>query len=576
MTSTTDPKPPSQAPEMDPAGRLATLLRAADELAHRNELQAALQRYGSVLAAVPAHPHALLGAAFVLYSSENLTLASKYLRRALAAAPAVAGAWTLMASLRRKWAETAGAAIAAWRAVALDPGSVPRLAALGEALIGAYEADPKAAGGFALYEKALAFLDRANALDPNAVNQVLMAGYHVAIGDLDGALSYYDAYCRKSGLLDDRGGPEAYRLVPRATAQAIGHTAALDVYVKMRTLGWRPPHEMKLVAAQGYVANRHYVDYWRPYVTIVDDPAEIALLEASRQPSDCAIGGLVVRGKTGLLSKMAAAAHAQWEREGRPPLLQVSEEDRKRGRSVLRAWGMGDEDWFVGLHVRESGFHESGGRADPHIHRNASIASFDAAIDNILARGGWIIRLGDPSMTPIRPRDRVIDYALGSKKSEWMDVFLCGSCRFFLGGASGLQLVPYTFGVPCAVANASPMGQRPVASADIFVPKLYWSKRETRQLTFAESTAPPLGHTSQVGVFEARGIELIENTPEDIAALVEEMLDRLEGTLAYTEEDERLQAQFRTETGPHSAWGTNSRIGRSFLRRHANLLKVHT
>ena len=68
-------------------------------------------------------------------------------------------------------------------------------------------------------------------------------------------------------------------------------------------------------------------------------------------------------------------------------------------------------------------------------------------------------------MTPLAPSDRIVDYALSAEKSPWMDVFLCARGRFFLGGASGLQLVPLTFGVPCAVANAAPMGSRPAASA---------------------------------------------------------------------------------------------------------------
>ena len=44
--------------------------------------------------------------------------------------------------------------------------------------------------------------------------------------------------------------------------------------------------------------------------------------------------------------------------------------------------------------------------------------------------------------------------------------------------------------------------------------------------------------------FEENGIELIENTPEEIAAAVLEMEARLNGRWETTEEDEELQKRF--------------------------------
>src|SRR5256885_8476241 len=59
------------------------------------------------------------------------------------------------------------------------------------------------------------------------------------------------------------------------------------------------------------------------------------------------------------------------------------------------------------------------------------------AVQEITRRGGWVVRLGDPTMEPFPPTPAVIDYAHSRLKSPATDVFLCGACRFFIGVASG-------------------------------------------------------------------------------------------------------------------------------------------
>ncbi|MBI3497184.1 MAG: TIGR04372 family glycosyltransferase [Proteobacteria bacterium] len=491
----------------------------------------------------------------------------------MASAPDMPGAWHLLSTLGVAMIDPRAVAQAAWRAVAIDSNFAAGHINLGKALIALYETNPDLPGVFALHEKGLAALDRALRLDPDCLGYSYMAALHAAAGNPETTRTLYDEHFRRTGLLTETVVPGGFRIIPREVTRAIGNLALIDFYIKMLLLGWRPPHTVKAIAPPGKVANMHYLRCWRRYLIVIDDPKEIAEVEPHYRRGDCGIGGLVVQGRTRLFPEAAAAAQVQWEAERRPPLLDLDEEDAVRGEAVLREMGLGANDWFVGLHVRESGFHRDIGRNSPMVYRNASIDRFGPAIEAIAKRGGWVIRMGDPSMTPLGSHERVIDYAVGPRKSEWMDVFLCARGRFFLGSASGMHMVPATFGVPCAIANAAPMGSRPVFAADIFIPKLYWSKLEGRYLGFVESTAPPLGHAAHAGLFETRGVELVENTPEEIEGLVAEMLDRLDGSAGYSAEDEMLQARFRAETAPFSAWGTNSRIGRDFLRFHAALLE---
>ena len=70
------------------------------------------------------------------------------------------------------------------------------------------------------------------------------------------------------------------------------------------------------------------------------------------------------------------------------------------------------------------------------------------------------------------------------------------------------------------------------------------------------------------------GIEPIENTPEEILALAQEMNMRLDKTWVTRDEDEELQSRYRDLYPPgHSAYGFPSRIGTEFLRKNNSLLE---
>jgi hypothetical protein len=74
--------------------------------------------------------------------------------------------------------------------------------------------------------------------------------------------------------------------------------------------------------------------------------------------------------------------------------------------------------------------------------------------------------------------------------------------------------------------------------------------------------------------FKLAGIELVNNTPEDIKELAIEQFERTGNPdFSYSDEDEALQIRFRALYKPgHYSYGSASRIGRSFLTRYQHLL----
>jgi putative glycosyltransferase (TIGR04372 family) len=394
-------------------------------------------------------------------------------------------------------------------------------------------------------------------------------------GDFDAALSIY---CRKQQL--QRHFAETFRLddanilyLPDDWVRNIGHMALLDFWVKMKHLGWRSWQHLLLLAPPKATANPAYLDHWRRHFTVITDPYLIRALA----PFASALGNRVASvlqlpdGQEKYFCEGMGVIQEQWEARGHKPLLELSQAERQRGREGLARLGVPEGAWFVCLHVRSAGFHKEG-EGLHQAHRNADIHSYLPAVRHIIARGGWVIRLGDKSMEPLPPLQGLIDYAHSPCKNSAMDVFLCGACRFFIGVASGLSHLPTTFGVPCVltnwVSNAFPV----YSAKDLFIPKLTWSDAENRLLRFDEALEPEVRKLSYCGLkLLERDLRAVDNTPEEIMELVDEMFEVLDGAAQYTAADGQMQEVFRRLAVGYGLVGF-SRLGRAFLRKYAHLL----
>jgi putative glycosyltransferase (TIGR04372 family) len=306
----------------------------------------------------------------------------------------------------------------------------------------------------------------------------------------------------------------------------IGTLAHLDAYVKIGLLDWRPPQQSILTAYPGAVGNPFYLGLWRKYFKIEDDP--VRLKNLLRDILVFKEYHLVteLKDKVDIFPRQAAVVQREWERQGRGPLLKLDEETRQRGWDYLATLGMKPGSWFVAMHVRENGY--KAGEHDRCV-RNAHIAAYLPAIKKIVDEGGWVIRCGDPKMRPLPKMDHVYDYAFSPERRDWLDIFFASQCRFMIGTQSGLSHVADTFGVPTLYTNWVCWGFPPWYGTNLFLAKTFWSRPMKRALTVAEILQNKLGCCENPDVFDARQIELIDNTPEDLEAGVVQMLDETRG-----------------------------------------------
>jgi len=267
-----------------------------------------------------------------------------------------------------------------------------------------------------------------------------------------------------------------------------------------------------------------------------------------------------------------------------PPVLSFTGEEEERGKRLLAQMGIGEKDWFICFHSRDSAFNAQdkffttqGSYASTN-YRDSDVKNYLKAAEYIAEQGGFAIRMGSIVAGPL-PNDRhprIIDYA-ADFRSDFMDIYLPAHCKFFLGNTSGMFVVSTSFSVPVIEANVVPLCEGPFIKGDLFIPKKLYSKDKKRFLTFKEifdSFNPDdLSPFCKAETYRKRNLEVIENTANEILAVTKEMYKQLTGNLIYSEEDEFLQDSFRSKIHPNlPIHGIPARIGTDFLRENRALL----
>ena len=371
-----------------------------------------------------------------------------------------------------------------------------------------------------------------------------------------------------------RGEPPVHLLEPhRLICSVFGEMAArLDLYLKARELGFFDRAEPILLADPGLVPNPCLLDHWRQHIRVVTEPEEVRAAAEAYRDNRIYLDYLTLPdGRTFRRDLAHAAVQAQWEAEQRPPLLRLDPEIRERGRVALERLGMPADAWFACLHVREHGFYAETAAWNRNRFRNADVRSYFPAIQAVTRRGGWVVRIGDQTMTPLPGSPQVIDLATTATRQDWLDIYCIAASRFMIATTSGPHNVADPFGVPVVGTNWFALGYWPLSENDLFIHKRLVRQGSCEPLTLSQALEPPLLGAWEPMIYARRGIDVIDNTPAEIREVVEEMLDRLDGKATESREETEAKETFRRLADPYGV-GWRSRIGKAFLRRHPELL----
>lgn len=257
--------------------------------------------------------------------------------------------------------------------------------------------------------------------------------------------------------------------------------------------------------------------------------------------------------------------------------LSFTPEEEHLGRRKLLELGVRDGSSFVCFHARDQAYLdaiEPGRNWDYHDYRDSSIHNYIPAAEKLVHRGYYAIRMGaivKEPLTTLNPG--IIDYATKGR-TDFLDIYLSAKCQFFICSATGMYSIPMIFRRPIVYVNYIPLEYVPTwGRSDLFIPKKLFLLKENRFMSFREIIESGVGRFLKREEYEHLGLEIHDNTPEEITAVTIEMDERLKGIWQTTEEDEELLRRFRSLFKPGELHAKIvSRIGAEFLRQNRKLL----
>ena len=236
------------------------------------------------------------------------------------------------------------------------------------------------------------------------------------------------------------------------------------------------------------------------------------------------------------------------------------------------------ESEFICFHARCSSYLDSvfpRRNWSYHNYRDSNIHNYLQAAEKLAERGYYLIRMGASVSEKINlDNPKIIDYASNGMRSEFEDIYLTANCKFYIGSPSGISIAPELFKRPIVHVNwlHLPNIYTWLNNSLIIFKKLYL-RDENRLLTFSELIHSDVGIFDNSQEYIDRGVEVIENTSNEILDVVIEMDERLNGKWESTDEDEELQKSFWNLFGTYKIKSPDLRIGAEFLKQNKNLLK---
>lgn len=357
----------------------------------------------------------------------------------------------------------------------------------------------------------------------------------------------------------------------------IGHlTSNTEVFLRSLQLGMIKDDPALRFFFSGPPANKAMLDLYRRQIRVVDHPLLIRFFLLIRPSLE----------KTPFLGElpMTNVEFKQWSLGKKS--LSFSSLDHEKAKVELEKMGIGPNDWWVCFHSRDSAYMQSyydqndmkGVSTTNYQYRDTSIENYLPAAEFITQMGGYAVRIGFPADNPLETKNKkIIDYSF-RYRSDFMDVYLSANCRFFIGNTSGLFVITSAFDIPVAGANFIPLPHTPLAHRDLFIPKILKDKKTGEILSYQRCRERGLlGWLEDNQFYIDQGIEILENSGEDILELTKEMYEQIQspnGKFEDSPEQLIYKEKILKETpGFGEDYKYSARIANSFVRNHKHLFE---
>jgi putative glycosyltransferase (TIGR04372 family) len=225
------------------------------------------------------------------------------------------------------------------------------------------------------------------------------------------------------------------------------------------------------------------------------------------------------------------------------------EKEDEVAKAWLREFGWIDGEPFICLAVRDSKYlaersvvFEDGLNANAyHNYRDGDIDDYVPAVQSLLEKGYWVIRMGKSCFKQMPSLPRVIDYPFVENQNDLLDIWLSANCDFFISTGLGIDSVASSFRRPQVFVNALPIAMLRSNFNSIWAPKHLTWKDSGKYLTLREHWI----HRYQDGMeYEQAGILVVDLTSDEITNIILEREQRNAGIWIDSDEDLLRQKKF--------------------------------
>ena len=272
--------------------------------------------------------------------------------------------------------------------------------------------------------------------------------------------------------------------------------------------------------------------------------------------------------------------------------IEYSAEEQETGRNILERLGCKEKEYYC-FFSRNNDYHgvyynDAGERAkNITTKRNSAIEDFLFASKMLFQAGIKAVRVGALDFRKIES-ETIIDYT-NTVRSEFMDFYLMGQAKFFLGDPSGIMYIPLLQNVPLALTNNLSViwNMEYISNYNnakcLSIYKKWYDTNKGRYLTFREilqlNERQGLSTENEIQFYYDRGIEFHANTAEEICDLALEMNARLDGKWKDSSEILTLREKYwnivnkALEKAPYQMMLLDYEPGSSFLLKNQWLLE---
>ena len=269
------------------------------------------------------------------------------------------------------------------------------------------------------------------------------------------------------------------------------------------------------------------------------------------------------------------------------PHLRFTQNEENIGRKFLIDAGLPINAKFICLIVRDKAYLNSRNYDVDENHysfRDTNIDNYVMAVEELADKGYYVFRMGAAVKSKINTKHpKVIDYATNGTRRDFMDIYLGAKCEFCISVGTGFDAIPMIFRRPTVYVNMAPIGYLATwSSKNLLLIQHHFSKISNCELSLQEIIDEGAFFCYSSECYNAKGISLVENNPEEIRDQVIEMHERLIGVWIPGENDNFYQNTFWSifpkningENGMPLHGKIKSIMGATFLRKNIFLLNV--